>query len=61
LSKKIECHCKECDCQEEFEVVEKETLLNAVNHGWITDQKQIKFLMAQPDKLICKNCHFGKH
>jgi len=61
LGEKIKCHCQECNCQEEFEVVEKETLLNAVNHGWIKNQEQIKFLKDQVDILICKNCYFGKH
>ena len=61
MREKIKCKCQKCDCHEEFDVVEKETLLNAVNHGWITNQEQIKFLKDQAEIQICKNCYFGRH
>lgn len=39
---KIRCKCSKCECQEEFEVIEQEQLLNAIQHGRL-NPKQIEF------------------
>ncbi|MEX2313122.1 MAG: hypothetical protein WD650_03915 [Nitrosopumilaceae archaeon] len=39
---KIRCKCSKCECQEEFEIMDKEQLLNAIHHGRL-NPKQIEF------------------
>lgn len=55
----MKCHC-DCSCQEEFEPVTGEKLLNTIQHGRL-DKKQIEFAMKRLDSKICENCFTGKH
>ena len=61
MNKKIKCSCTKCSCKNEFEIIEKEMLLNALNHGWIKNQKQIEYLKNQNSKKICEKCFFEEH
>lgn len=55
----MKCHCN-CSCQEEFEPVTGEKLLNTIQHGRL-DKKQIEFAVKRLDSKICENCFAGKH
>ena len=56
----ISCQCKKCDCHIEFESVDKEELLNVIQHGRLNPQ-QIKFAKKRIGSKICERCFVGKH
>ncbi len=60
LAEKIQCQCPKCDCQEEFEPIETESLLNAIQHGRL-NQGQIDFLKSRVGSNTCKRCFCGQH
>ena len=60
LGSKIGCECTECNCQEKFEMIETEELLNLIQHGRL-NQEQIIFLKTRVGSRICKLCFIGKH
>ena len=60
MDSKIDCECIECDCKENFEIIDGEELLNLIQHGRLTD-KQISFLKTRVGSKICKHCFVGKH
>ena len=56
----MRCKCTDCDCQEEFEPIDKEHLLNVIQHGRL-NQKQIDFAKKRIGSTICERCFVGKH
>jgi len=58
--KSMICHCEKCNCNEEFEPIDQEHLLNVIQHGRL-DQKQIDFAMKQIDSKLCERCFIGNH
>ena len=60
LASKIKCQCSKCDCKEEFELIERESLLNAIQHGRLSED-QIEFLKRRVGSLTCKRCFRGQH
>jgi len=60
LGSKIDCECTECNCQEKFETIETEELLNLIQHGRLT-QEQITFLNTRIGSRACKQCFIGNH
>ncbi|MFQ5781815.1 MAG: hypothetical protein ACE5GR_02010 [Nitrosopumilus sp.] len=56
----INCKCSECNCQEKFETIETEELLNLIQHGRLS-QTQINFLKTRVGSKVCKQCITGKH
>lgn len=56
----MKCQCNECLCTEEFEPIDRERLLNTIQHGRL-DQKQIAFAIKRLDSTICEKCFVGKH
>ena len=57
---KIRCKCSKCECQEEFEIIDQEQLLNAIQHGRL-NPKQIEFAKKRIGNMICERCFAGKH
>ncbi|MEM2160130.1 MAG: hypothetical protein QXN55_04160 [Candidatus Nitrosotenuis sp.] len=55
----MRCQC-ECLCDQEFEPIDREKLLNTIQHGRL-DKKQIEFAMKRLDSKICEKCFVGKH
>ena len=60
MGSKIDCECSECTCQERFETIETEELLNLIQHGRL-NQEQILFLKNRVGSRICKQCFLGEH
>ncbi|KAF6242170.1 hypothetical protein C6988_09785 [Nitrosopumilus sp. b1] len=60
MGSKINCQCTECNCNENFEIVETEELINLIQHGRL-NQEQIAFLKTRVGSRICKYCFTGKH
>ena len=56
----IRCQCLECDCHKEFESVNKEDLLNVIQHGRLIP-KQIEFAKKRLGSSICEQYFVGKH
>ena len=56
----LRCQCTECDCHKEFESIDKEELLNAIQHGRL-NPKQIEFAKKRLGSSICEQCFVGKH
>jgi hypothetical protein len=56
----MRCQCSECDCQEEFEPLDKEELLNVIQHGRL-NPNQIEFAKKRISSSICEQCFNGKH
>lgn len=54
------CQCDKCMCDEEFDSIDKEHLLNTIQHGRL-DQKQIDFAMKRIDSNLCEKCFIGIH
>ena len=54
------CQCKKCDCHREFESIDKEELLNVIQHGRL-NPKQIEFAKKRLGSKICDRCFVGKH
>ncbi|MBM3904431.1 MAG: hypothetical protein FJ357_04800 [Thaumarchaeota archaeon] len=55
----MKCQCS-CNCSAEFEPIDREKLLNTIQHGRL-DKKQIEFAMKRLDSIICETCFVGKH
>jgi len=60
MGSKIDCECTKCNCQEMFETIETEELLNLIQHGRLT-QEQIAFLNTRIGSRVCKQCFRGNH
>ncbi len=60
MSGKINCECIECNCQEIFEIIETEELINLIQHGRLNSE-QISFLKTRVGSKICKQCFVKKH
>ena len=60
MGQKINCRCKECQCQEKFETIETEELLNLIQHGRLNPD-QISFLKTRVGSKLCKQCFVGNH
>jgi len=60
LGSKISCECSKCNCQEKFETIETEELLNLIQHGRL-NQEQIAFLKTRIGNRTCKQCFIEKH
>ena len=60
MGKITTCHCSACACQQEFELVETEELLNLIQHGRLTEE-QITFLKSRVGSNLCKQCFIGNH
>ncbi|MFB3152029.1 MAG: hypothetical protein ACE1Y0_00965 [Nitrosopumilaceae archaeon] len=58
--KKYNANVLNGDCQEEFEPIETESLLNAIQHGKL-NQGQIDFLKSRVGSDTCKRCFCGQH
>ncbi len=56
----LQCQCKKCDCHQEFESIDKEELLNVIQHGRL-NPKQIEFAKKRIGSMICERCFVGKH
>ena len=56
----MKCQCDRCHCDAEFEQVDRERLLNTVQHGRL-DKKQIEFAMSRIDSVLCEKCFLGSH
>jgi len=56
----ISCQCSECDCHKEFESIDKEDLLNVIQHGRL-NPKQIEFAKKRIGSMMCERCFEGKH
>lgn len=56
----MKCQCDKCNCTREFEPVNREKLLNTVQHGRL-DQKEIAFAIKRLDSTLCELCFLGKH
>lgn len=56
----VQCQCNECGCRKEFDPVDKEKLLNTIQHGKL-DKKQIEFAMKRIDSKLCESCFVGRH
>ena len=56
----MRCQCPDCGCQEEFEPLDKEQLLNVIQHGRL-NPKQIEFAIKRIGSTICEKCIVGKH
>ena len=56
----MDCHCPNCSCEQSFELVETEELLNLIQHGRLT-QEQIIFLKSRVGSKLCKQCFIGNH
>lgn len=56
----MKCQCVKCSCNAEFVPVDREKLLNTIQHGRL-EQKQIDFAMKRLDSKICENCFVGIH
>jgi len=56
----ITCSCTECDCHREFESINKEELLNVIQHGRL-NSKQIAFAKKRLGSSICEQCFSGRH
>lgn len=54
------CQCSECSCLIEFEPIDKERLLNTIQHGKL-DKKQIDLAMKRLDSKVCERCFVGRH
>jgi len=54
------CKCTDCDCHKEFESIDKEELLNIIQHGRL-NPKQIEFAKKRLGSSICEHCFTGKH
>jgi len=52
--------CSKCECQEEFEIIDQEQLLNAIQHGRL-NPKQIEFAKKRIGNMVCERCFAGKH
>lgn len=59
MGSQIPCECT-CGCNEIFETIETEELLNLIQHGRLSDV-QITFLKTRIGSRICKFCFIGKH
>jgi len=57
---KIRCKCSKCECREEFEIMDHEQLLNAIQHGRL-NPKQIEFAKKRIGNMVCERCFAGKH
>jgi hypothetical protein len=57
---KIRCKCIECDCHIEFESINREELLNVIQHGRL-NPKQIEFAKKRIGSMICESCFVRKH
>jgi hypothetical protein len=57
---KIKCQCHDCKCQIEFDLINKEELLNVIQHGRL-NEKQIEFAKKRIGSKICEECFVGKH
>ncbi len=60
LGLKIDCQCTECNCLENFKIIEADDLLNLVQHGRLTSE-QTEFFKTRIGSKVCKNCFIGKH
>ena len=56
----INCECTKCGCDEKFETVEAEELLNLIQHGRL-NQEQIMFLRTRIGSKLCKQCFIDEH
>jgi len=56
----INCQCTNCNCQENFEILDGEELLNLIQHGRLTSE-QISFLKNRVGSKLCKQCFHGNH
>ena len=60
MGSKIDCECKKCSCQERFETIDTEDLLNLIQHGRLT-QKQITYLKTRIGSRECMQCFRDVH
>ena len=60
MGSKINCQCIECNCQEKFEIIETEELLNLIQHGRLNPE-QISFLKTRVGSRLCKQCFIENH
>jgi len=60
MGSKINCQCTECNCQEKFETIDTEELINLIQHGRLTPD-QIYFLKTRVGSKLCKPCFAEKH
>ena len=60
MGAKTDCQCVECNCLENFKIIESDDLLNLVQHGRLTPE-QIIFIKTRIGSKICKQCFKGKH
>jgi len=60
MGEKINCECTECCCQEIFEIIETEELINLIQHGRLSSE-QMSYLKTRIGSKICKQCFVGKH
>jgi hypothetical protein len=56
----IKCECKKCSCNQEFEAIDGEELLNLIQHGRLTQEQSI-FLKSRIGNKLCKSCFIGEH
>jgi hypothetical protein len=55
-----QCQCKECQCDEIFEQIDKELFLNLITHGRV-DEKRAKYLTSRVGSKLCGRCFSGNH
>ena len=56
----MKCQCGKCNCHVDFEHIDKEHLLNVIQHGRL-NPKQIEFAKKRIGSMICEGCFLGKH
>lgn len=58
----LRCQCLICDCRIEFESIDKEELLDIIQHGRL-NPKQTAFAKKKKrlGSSICEQCFVGKH
>ena len=60
MGPKIICQCIKCNCQEKFETIETEELLNIIQHGRL-NHEQILFIKTRVGSKLCKQCFIENH
>jgi len=56
----INCECTKCNCDQKFQIITTEELLNLIQHGRL-NQKQSLFLKSRIGSKLCKPCFVNNH
>jgi hypothetical protein len=56
----LRCNCTQCKCHIAFESIDKEEILNVIQHGRL-NSKQVEFAKKRLGSSICERCFIGKH